>query len=130
MKNKKREKHKMILIVLLAVLIAFSVWIYWGNTSIQTTQVSVSSERVPTSFDGFVIVQISDLHNAEFGNNQSKLLGAVKNSSPDLIVVTGDLIDSRHTDIQKAMKFINGAITIAPVYYVTGNHEARIDEYP
>lgn len=115
--------------VLLIILVAFSLWVYWGNTSIQTTQISINSEKMPTPFNGLKIVQVSDLHNAEFGDDQSRLLKAVKDASPDLIAVTGDLIDSRHTDVEKAMKFINGAIKIAPVYYVTGNHEARIAEY-
>lgn len=119
----------MILTILLAVLAAFSGWIYWGNTSLQTTQIGIRSEKIPASFDGFTIVQISDLHNTEFGDNQSRLLDAVRDASPDMIAVTGDLIDSRHTDIEIAMEFMNGAVRIAPVYYVTGNHESRIDTY-
>lgn len=115
--------------VLLILLAAFSVWIYWGNTSIQTTRIQIADERLPASFGGFRIVQISDLHNAEFGAGQSRLLGAVKEASPDLIAVTGDLIDSRRTDIEKAMDLINGAVSIAPVYYVAGNHEARTGQY-
>ncbi|QAT50303.1 metallophosphoesterase [Caproiciproducens sp. NJN-50] len=129
MKNNKRNKH-IIWAFRLAALAACSIWLYRGNTSIQTTQVRISSERIPVSFDGFVIVHVSDLHNAEFGNNQDGLLEAVKDAAPNLIAITGDLIDSRHTNITKAMEFINGAVTIAPVYYVTGNHESRISEYP
>ena len=45
-----------------------------------------------------------------------------------MISVTGGLIDSRHTDIEIAMEFIHGVTEIAPVYYVTGNHEARTEE--
>ncbi len=129
MKKPKRKKSRVVLTVLLAILAAFSIWVYWGNTSIQTTKISINSEKIPTSFNGFRIVQVSDLHNAEFGENQSKLLQTVKNISPDMIAVTGDLIDSSHTDVEKAMDFINGAVKIAPVYYVTGNHEAWTDKY-
>ena len=129
MKKPKRKKRRVVLTVLLAILAAFSIWVYWGNTSIQTTKISINSEKIPTSFNGFRIVQVSDLHNAEFGENQSKLLQTVKNISPDMIAVTGDLIDSSHTDVEKAMDFINGAVKIAPVYYVTGNHEAWTDKY-
>lgn len=114
---------------LLILVAAFSIWVYWGNTSIQTTQIHIKNERVPASFNGFRIVHVSDLHNAEFGADQSRLLGLVKAASPDLIAITGDLIDSRHTDVDKAMDFITGAVQIAPVYYVTGNHEARTKEY-
>ncbi|ATO51119.1 metallophosphoesterase [Brevibacillus laterosporus] len=129
MKNIKKEKRKKILTILLVSLFAFSGWVYWGNTAIQTTKININNEKIPESFDGFTIVQVSDLHNAEFGNNQSRLLNAIKAVSPDFIAVTGDLIDSNHTDVAKAMEFINGAIEIAPVYYVTGNHEARSDQY-
>lgn len=129
MKKTKRKKRKAVWAVLLAILVAFSIWVYWGNTSIQTTQISINCEKIPASFNGFSIVQVSDLHNAEFGKNQSKLLQTIKNISPDMIAVTGDLIDSSHTDVEKAMDFINGAVKIAPVYYVTGNHEAWTDKY-
>lgn len=129
MKNNKKNK-RLIRAVKIVTLATCSIWLYWGNTSIQTTKVKIYSKRIPVSFNGFVIVHVSDLHNAEFGNNQNRLLKAVKDASPNLIAVTGDLIDSRHTNILKAMEFINGAVTIAPVYYVTGNHESRINEYP
>ena len=126
---KKTKKRKVTLAILLAALITFFVWVYWGNTSIQTTQFSIHSENIPASFDGFKIVQVSDLHNAEFGNNQGELLRAVIETSPDLIAVTGDLIDSNRVNVEKAMEFINGAVKMAPVYYVTGNHEAWTDQY-
>lgn len=117
-------------VVLLILLAALSFWLYRGNTAIQTTRIRVGGARIPVSFRGFTIVQVSDLHNAEFGAGQEKLLGAVKEASPDLIAVTGDLIDSRRTNVEKAMDFIAGAAAVAPVCSVTGNHEARTDQYP
>lgn len=110
-------------------MLAFGIWVYWGNTSIQTTRIRVSSEKIPAAFDGFTIVQVSDLHNATFGEHQSRLLEAVRNATPDVIAITGDLIDSNLTDVSKAMEFVHGAVEIAPVYYVTGNHEARSEQY-
>jgi predicted MPP superfamily phosphohydrolase len=124
-----KGKIRSALIFFLILLIAFLIWIYWGNTSIQVTIISIDSERIPESFRGFRIVQVSDLHNTEFGESQSKLLGAIKKAAPDLIAVTGDLIDSRHTDVKIAMEFIHGVTELAPVYYVTGNHEARTNKY-
>lgn len=129
MKNIKSKKHRIMRMALLIILLASAIWVYWGNVSIQATHIGINSEKIPISFNGFRIVQVSDLHNAEFGDKQSKLLSAIKDASPDLIAVTGDLIDSRHTDVEKAMDFIDGAIDIAQVYYVTGNHEARTGEY-
>jgi len=56
-------------------------------------------------------------------------LQKLKDSDPDIIVITGDLIDSRNTRIDVALSFVKEALEIAPVYYVSGNHEARIDEF-
>ncbi|MEY8352981.1 metallophosphoesterase [Lachnospiraceae bacterium 54-53] len=127
-KTKMRKKQTMGFIA--AFILAFSLWLYWGNTSIQTSRRNISSEKIPAEFDGFTIVHVSDLHNAAFGRNQDRLLHAIKDGSPDVIAVTGDLIDSNRTDVPTAMEFIHGAAAIAPVYYVTGNHEARSPMYP
>ena len=76
--------------------------------------------------DDVKIVQVSDLHNQFFGINQSVLLKNIESCDPDIIVVTGDIVDSTHTSYSIAIDFIEGAVKIAPVYYVTGNHENRL----
>ena len=90
---------------------------------------AISSSRIPPAFSGFRIAQVSDLHNAEFGKDNSTLLRMLSESGPDIIVITGDLVDSTHIDIDTALSFAKEAVQIAPVYYVTGNHEARLTEY-
>jgi len=85
--------------------------------------------RLPNSFSGLRIAHVSDLHNAGFGRGNSKLLMKLKAEKPDIIVITGDLADSRRTDIDTAVGFAKEAMEIAPIYYVTGNHEARLKEY-
>jgi len=91
--------------------------------------VTVTAGRIPAAFSGFRIAQVSDLHNAEFGENNVRLLELLSESRPDIIVITGDLVDSGHTDIDIAISFVEEAARIAPVYYVTGNHEARLSQY-
>jgi len=91
--------------------------------------VTISSSRIPSGFSGFRIAQISDLHNAEFGKSNSRLLHMLSESQPDMIVITGDLVDSNRTDLETAIDFVEKAFEIAPVYYVTGNHEANIPQY-
>jgi len=127
LKNKRRKKRTF---VILSLIVLLAIWIYWSNVSIQVTEINVENDDIPESFSGFKIVQVSDLHNAQFGGGQSRLTEKIKAADPDIIAVTGDLIDSRHTDIDTAMEFINAAVKIAPVYYVTGNHESRLDDYP
>lgn len=118
------------MILLLLVVLAGVCGLWWGNIAIKTTRFRITGKHVPPGFDNFVMVQISDLHNARFGQNQQRLLNAIAAIAPDLVAVTGDLVDSRRTDFETAMEFIHGAVAIAPVYYVTGNHEARITAYP
>lgn len=124
MKNKKK------LIGFIAVLfLLFAGWILWGNTALMVNELTIKNEKIPSGFSGFRIAQISDLHNAEFGKENENLLSMLKECEPDMILITGDLIDSRRTDIKTGISFSKKAAMIAPVYYVTGNHEARIEEY-
>lgn len=130
MDRMKRTKRKSLILLVGAVLTGLIAWTLWGNRALEVNTYTVSSEKLPQSFSGFRIAQISDLHNAEFGADNEKLLTMLRERSPDIIVLTGDLVDSYHTDLQIALDFAGEAVKIAPCYYVTGNHEARISEYP
>ena len=124
------KKRKFILLAVVAtILVALVIWIAWGNTALELNTYTISSSRLPESFDGYRIAHVSDLHNAEMGKDNEKLLAMLRNADPDMIAITGDLIDSRNTDIEVALQFVQEAVKIAPCYYVTGNHEARVNEY-
>ena len=110
-------------------LVVLTVWIIQDNIKLELTEYNVISSKVPESFACFEIAQVSDLHNAEFGEGNSDLLAMLSEVEPHIIVLTGDLIDSRQTDIEIALDFAGKAAQIAPVYYVSGNHEARVPEY-
>ena len=110
-------------------LILIAIWIVWGNNQIKLTEYIITSSKVPDSFTCFEIAQVSDLHNTEFGEENTKLIELLSEVEPHIIVLTGDLIDSRHTDIEIALDFAGKAAQIAPVYYVSGNHEARVPVY-
>ena len=124
-----KKKKFIFLAVVAIVLVALVIWITWGNTALELNTYTVSSVKLPQSFDGYRIAHVSDLHNAEMGKDNEKLLVMLRDADPDMIAITGDLIDSRNTDIEVALQFIREAVKIAPCYYVTGNHEARINEY-
>lgn len=110
-----------------AVAIAGAGYLWWGNNSLSVSSYTASNPKIPVNFDGYRIVQLSDIHNKDFGGRLSE---KVKSLSPDIIVITGDLIDSRRTDISVAEKLITELMPVAPVYYITGNHESRIEAYP
>ena len=103
-------------------------WLWWGNRAVMVHTISVTDQRLPQEFEGFRIAQISDLHNEVFGSGNGELLTLLAGTRPDIIVITGDLIDSRRTDVSAALEFVRGAVEIAPVYYVAGNHESRLPE--
>lgn len=125
----KRKKQIALLVVLAALLLALIIWTAWGNTALELNTYTITSDRVPNAFNGYRIAHISDLHNAQMGDGNEKLLSLLREVSPDIICITGDLIDSRNTDIDIALAFAEKAMEIAPCYYVTGNHEARVAEY-
>lgn len=91
-----------------------------------TTEYKIYSPRLPIAFDGFVIAHVSDLHNREFGH---ELIERVDKVKPDAIAITGDMIH-RENESAAAEKFALGAVQIAPVYYVPGNHEKVLKCYP
>jgi len=123
---KKHSKKWIKLLCITFLFLCFVGYIIWGNLSIQVTEYTISADRLPEGFSGFRIAQVSDLHNAEFGMDNRNLLAKLKDARPDIIVLTGDLIDSGRTDINIAVSFAEKAVTIAPTYYVPGNHESRI----
>ena len=120
---------KRLLVAVFILLIALVLWTVWADTALELNRYQVSSSRLPKAFDGFKIVQISDLHNAEIGDDNDKLIATIKQANPDIIVITGDMIDSRRTDVEVALDFAEEAVKIAPCYYVNGNHELRVSEY-
>ena len=112
----------------LMFIVAGIILLYISNSWIQTTEISVESDRVPTSFDGVKILQISDLHDATFGDNQEKLVKKVKKTDPDLIFITGDLIDSNRYNLDQSLELVRQIVDLAPIYYVTGNHEIATND--
>ena len=115
--------------ILSGILLILIVWTAWGNTALELNTYTISSCELPDAFDGYRIAHVSDLHNAEFGDRNQRLLEMLREAEPDMIAITGDLIDSRKTNIAVALAFAEEAVKFAPCYYVSGNHEARVSEY-
>ena len=125
----KKPNKKTVLIVSVLVILCLGIWTLWGNIALEVNEYEIVSDRIPEAFAGFRIAQVSDLHNKDFGEGYGQLLTLLSEINPDIIVVTGDLIDSRQPDLDIALEFAWQAGKIARVYFVSGNHEARIPEY-
>lgn len=102
--------------------------VVWGVCLVQNKYLTVTNyvytnRQLPKEFEGYRIVQISDLHNATFGTENERLVNKVEALQPNMIVLTGDLVDSGHTNVEVALKFAEQCTQLAPTYYITGNHE-------
>lgn len=126
-RENKQKKSKKLRYTVLLLIVALAIWTVWSNGALQLSHFTISSESLPESFDGYKIALVSDLHNAEFGENNEELIELLRKSSPDIIAITGDMIDSYRTDVDVALRFAEGAVQIAPCYYVSGNHEGRLE---
>ncbi len=121
------KRKKWLAGVMAAAVLAGSFCI-WQNNDLTVSRSQVKSERIPAEFDGFTIAQISDLHNKNFGKEQERIVSKLAEIQPDLILITGDMIDSRKTDVKAALDFARQAVELVPCYYVTGNHESRVPD--
>lgn len=101
-----------------------AAFLSYQNNGLRTQRYIFTHRDMPRGLKGFKIVQISDYHNAYW--LKSKVLSAARAEAPDIIALTGDLFDCRRTDIAAGMDLAENLLKIAPVYYVTGNHEARL----
>lgn len=107
----------------LLILTLAAVFLAGQQCRIQTEEIAVLDSRIPAGFDGFRIVQITDLHGGVWGDGDNKrLLAAVSAARPDLIVLVGDIVDE-HSDLNTLGPLAGALAALAPTYYVTGNHE-------
>ena len=120
---KNWNNKRVTLIVTVVLLVGLCGWTIWGNTALEINEFTIMSDKIPEAFSSFRIAQVSDLHNVEFGEGNWKLIKMLSQTNPDIIVLTGDLIDSCQTDLDVALEFAWQAGKIARVYYVSGNHE-------
>ena len=118
-----RGRRVLVWLTVLALLAVGGVlWFNWQMWGIQVTVTQVTVNGLPAGFDGLRIVHLSDLHGHEFGEGSETLLSAVQEQEPELIVITGDLID-QESQMEMVPALARGLAAVAPTYYVTGNHE-------
>ncbi len=117
---KSKTKRILIIFILLILLTGFCIV---QNSYLVTTHYTYVSEKISEDLVGYRIVQISDLHNATFGKDNQRLVKKIEGLNPDMIVITGDVVDSNRTDVDVAIDFAEEVTNICPTYYVTGNHE-------
>lgn len=100
----------------------------WCSAQFHKEDWEVASDRIPQAFDGFRITLLTDIHGAAFGKDGEMLLQAVKASNPDILAISGDLVDRHGRNPEALCPMLKGLCAIAPTYYVTGNHEWDRDD--
>lgn len=113
------------LLALLALFALAAGFVYWQNFTLQVETVELFFESLPPQFDGLRVAELSDLHGRSFGKNNVRLLRTLQKARPDMICICGDLFDEK-TDLTMLEPLLTGLTDIAPVYYVTGNHEWQV----
>ncbi len=129
---RRHRGHPLRRVLLFLIFILFCVgFFHWSNHSLQVQRFTFTSPRLPAGFDGCVIVQLSDLHGALFGEDNQDLLKVVAKERPDYIFLTGDLLDQYRATPHSYAVSLGGALAdIAPTYFVTGNHEWALPDVP
>ncbi len=123
----KRPRKKLIWLALIIIAaIVLAVLIERDNKTLELNRITVRSADIPAAFSGYRIAHVSDLHNAEMGQDNRDLIEMLRECDPDIIAITGDIIDSRRTDMDIALDLAREAVGIAPCYYTNGNHESRV----
>lgn len=115
--NKKKKIKLVLFAIILIILISGLI------NPLTVSKYTITDEAIPEEFDGFTIVHISDFHDKSFGKNEKRLIKKIKECNPDLILLTGDMIDSTCKDIDNITYLIEGLRDVCPIYQVDGNHE-------
>ena len=114
-----------IIFIFIGIFILMYLYIKYNVNTLEVTKYVVENKKVPKEFDGYKIVQISDLHSKLFGENNKKLIQKIKSLNPDIVVVTGDLIDGENNNYNVALDFLKEISKLYRVYYIIGNHEQK-----
>ena len=123
----KGKKHRgrgclTALIILALIAAAAAFLIKDSRDDLEISRYEVASQKLPESFDGFKIVQLSDLHGAEFGEDGMELVDKVGSLEPDMIALTGDFVTDEG-DLAAVEKLAARLVKLCPVYFISGNHE-------
>lgn len=114
--------------LILAILGLFCLIVYRDNATVGMTKYEIFSDNLPIAYDQFRIVQLSDVHDAKFGDSHLTVVDKVKKVSPNAIFITGDFIDSNRYNLEQSLLLVEELQFVAPIYYVTGNHEIATND--
>lgn len=107
------------------VILGGAAFYKYETESLEITKYEIENEKIPKEFNNFKIVQISDLHNKSFGKGNKRLLEKIDSQNPDIVVITGDLVEGDNKDFDVALNLIDELLKKYKVYHIIGNHEQK-----
>ena len=107
------------------VILGGAAFYKYETESLEITKYEIENEKIPKEFDNFKIVQISDLHNKSFGKGNKRLLEKIDSQNPDIVVITGDLVEGDNKNFDVALNLIDELLKKYKVYHIIGNHEQK-----
>ena len=107
------------------VILGGVIFYKYETDSLEITKYEIENEKIPKEFDNFKIVQISDLHNKSFGKGNKRLLEKIDSQNPDIVVITGDLVEGDNKNFDVALNLIDELLKKYKVYHIIGNHEQK-----
>lgn len=117
-----KKKNK----IILGLFVLMIFYLYFENTNLSISNHSIVNSKIPNEFNNYKIAQISDFHNTKFDSLKGSLINELEMQKPDIIVLTGDFVDSYKPDVEVSIDFIKKIKHIAPIYFISGNHDFRL----
>ena len=119
------KRRRIVIPVLLVLAALVAALLLLSKYGLAVTRLSLEFDDLPRGFDGFKIVQLSDLHGSEFGRDNARLIKAVAQEEPDIIALTGDFLDEGKAgqELPALEALVKELVKLAPVYFVSGNHD-------
>lgn len=107
------------------VVLGGAAFYKYETDTLEITSYEIENTKIPTEFNDFKIIQISDLHNKSFGKNNKRLIEKIDSQNPDIIVITGDLVEGDNKNFYVALNLIDELTKKYKVYHIIGNHEQK-----
>lgn len=101
------------------------VFYKYETDTLEVSNYKIENDKIPKEFDNFKIVQISDLHNKSFGKNNKRLIEKIDLQNPDIVVITGDLVEGDNKNFNVALNLVDELSKKYKVYHIIGNHEQK-----
>jgi len=113
-------------LIAISSLALMSALIYFDNTLIKVSSYKIKSDKIPKGFNKFKIVHLSDLHSYGFKNYNIQLIKKINNENPNIIIMTGDMVNKYDTNFEKFLNLSEVLSKKYDIYYILGNHEVRL----